>query len=897
MTDRSVISGNEPSDNAVNAVATHVKTRTDRVHRVHYYSGPDIAQAHTRFRRVQLGLLQGVLLAPAETGYVAGALIAFDGVIQIESLNPALSAIRTRYRWNTHCCIEWSAADGRIERRALSAVSAIAAAGVDAAWDVQVEISTLITALCLFDGAYAALSRDAVLLQLMADAATWYFDVVPPALFAHLNGDAPLAAVSRTTLARQISGKALASSMGREADPEVGVALNGYFRGQRDLDDRFIEALRRACRSAGRADHLERQCMLADVRGLLPLAEESGRWASLIAAWVIRLVSKGTRQTRRLAAATIEAYVGQTVGPLHNLLPNRTNEAVSDDDYVEIYRQVSNLVEASQIGKVQAALVSFHEFLHEYIDAPKLQTEIDTAAPMVPRANVLWHHEAATVLQWLESMPGSQRVADQVKVLLAIASAIPVRTKELASLRLYAIRTGEELIEVAIDPMMRDGPTKTPAGRRIAELDDPIGREIVRAWRSRRMSEGALANDLLFGDPHSPDQLCRWGETLHLLSACLKAVSGDRSVSLHTLRHSRISQSVIESVRHGKAQRSIDQLSASAGHESASTTFADYFHLYETWLRDSIDRHVESIRLREHHYCMFSGLKAGVLRKWRQRSDFDHATLGWKAIRDYEESIVLGDVTGGIELAEAVPPATRRENASSYGMVLSVLSDLARGRSTAMAAMRLGIPTERVERIVQLLSAFADRCRAPTNQADWDIGCSDPGEIFNALPCRPDYPRIGQQKYASLRRCLCTLPDPVDLRMASDAWLRCLVRRHLSLTHFDRAMPLLKLLRDGGMPSRHIIVCVAEGGIGHNALAKADIDRIRQAVALLFGDKPTFRSEQVRRGRPTVHLLVSGQAIGQQAAVSAGGSIGGLHALMLAAWIYSRLPGSGDADE
>ena len=868
-------------------VPRYVKRHTDAARRIHYQPTSDAPAARVRFARLQAELMRETLLLHEGPGFIALALVAFDGVVDADALEPALVALPGAYHCDDGVAIEWSTADGRTERRLLSTMTVLVLSKRGTP-DRRVEVAGMAARLREWDPVYAFAEQSAVIRQLIDDATAWYVASVPPVLASHARGDAPLAAVSRSTLARRDAKQAIGGSPSAE-HPEAGLVWNAYYNGLAEVDEAVVEQLRALCRPSGKADYLDRQRMLAEARELLPVAAQAGRWSAVLCGWVIHLIACGTRLTPALAASTIDAYVGQTLVPLYRELIALTESDLECVDLEALHARVVIGIEASQLGKVEAALSAFHLYLIDCLDVDAPPRHVDVEPNRAPRAQILWPHEIQRIDGWLSDAARTDRLAAQAHAVFAIACAMPVRAGELATLLMSSVRGDADRLELAIDPPFAAKSPKTLAGRRIVPIAEAGSRATLLAWLARRRKEAAIPTDRLFGDPQDAESLCRWGETLHLVTRCLRAATGEGAVSLHALRHTVVSQRYLALGLADAEQRAFEQVSAWAGHTSASTTFGQYFHLYEFWLRRSLDRMLERLPLGERDFARWSGCALGTVRQRAHRQAMPLAQAGWHVMREAAAGVLLPSVAAGLAFVEPMLQFESKFTPSSFETVESALRDLADGRSVETIALRLDRPVGDIERIVRMLDQFADDCAIRSRRTSSRGSDCDPADQLDRLPCAPDIRRVGQPKYACLRRWLRTTTDGAALRDATRAWQRCLVGRYLALDERHAAFDLLGHLRDAGIRGRQLVICADQSPLDIAPEAGRDIDTTVRRVSVMFGEAPVVRRLRPRAGRPRLHLLLQDERSGRDAGSSAGRSIAGLHALMLAAWIHARM--------
>src|SRR5438045_8939701 len=102
---------------------------------------------------------------------------------------------------------------------------------------------------------------------------------------------------------------------------------------------------------------------------------------------------------------------------------------------------------------------------------------------------------------------------------------------------MFGVEIFDGVLIVSIDPLPSAGTGKSASARRQVEIRDDRCRGLLSAWHERRLAEGALSRDLLFGDPENPRMTWRAGTMAFLLNRLLKFVTGGPDVGTHSFRH------------------------------------------------------------------------------------------------------------------------------------------------------------------------------------------------------------------------------------------------------------------------------------------------------------------------------------------------------------------------
>ena len=498
-----------------------------------------------RFATTQIRVLRGHAEFPDSLSTQAAYLLLFDGIATRSDWISALVAMATIYEWQGNACLDWIRKDGRQDRRVLSVLTTRHESELPAVDVREAELSIRKAAEVLYP------RHEEPVKVMLGDAQAWLLETLPGALLGHVLGTNPQVALSRTALARQATGKALAVPKSGESDTDgataLGLALEAYFQPrQGDGTGWLVDELVKIChRKKNLLEWADKRRMLTACMELARCAERADSISTLILAWAIDLIESGTLREADIHPGTIEKYVRLAASSLRIHLQDKKMESLSARAFAEIYEKALAGVSDGQKCITASALSSWHSFLVCWLDVPSLEKSLyDGIDEILPRANAVWPHEVELIRGWLSDAPIDERLREQVKVALEIAMAMRIRASELFHLRLRNLRRINDALEIEVCPMLRDGRLKSSSARRVVEICDLRARDLVLAWITRREKEDALGEDLLFGDPHRPQQTYRLGLFYVMINQLLKAVTGDREVSLHTLSHTWISSRI-----------------------------------------------------------------------------------------------------------------------------------------------------------------------------------------------------------------------------------------------------------------------------------------------------------------------------------------------------------------
>lgn len=360
----------------------------------------DAPHAARRFEEVQGALLRGDISFPDANIRLAAFLVAFDGVVTRDSLVNALAACRTGYHWRGAVCIDWTAPCGRTDRRHLSVWSRFALSQGDALVIPPEQAVEMLDR--HFRQNIAARKRPESLDTFIADGQAWLAFNLPGPWFSHAIGAVRLAALPRRVLARESAGRALSTVGGTQREPDtladdaIGLALDAYLGGAPDGGQWLVDEVMANC-----PENATRRTM---VKNLLTVAAKGGggRISSLILAWATDLAESGTPGSTDISPRTVSKYVRAISRDLLDTFRGRPLERLTSEDFDAAYREIIKRKSAGNQRNCASALSSWHFFLECWLDAAPRIRSLHRGLPQpIPRANVLWQHEAALIAEWL----------------------------------------------------------------------------------------------------------------------------------------------------------------------------------------------------------------------------------------------------------------------------------------------------------------------------------------------------------------------------------------------------------------------------------------------------------------------------------------------------------------
>lgn len=881
-----------------------IVTYRDALGRVHFRPTPFTSALSREFKDFQTKLLKGQIPIEDHLGKLALALVAFEAIVTPADLERALMSSTHAYCYRNQQIIEWHREDKRLDRRFLCTLSAVCLRDM-----ARTPVDPAVARAAIRSAAAAVYpNRAEPIDDLFGAAIAWASEALPGVLVGHVLGVAPMCALPRSTLIRDETGLALPAPVGAEGDPGlanevIGNALECYQQIPLSAGGPWaVVELVAACRHNKRLSrHKSKRDMLQECQRLSRRIGEADSLSALLLAWAADLIESGTLGLADIAPQTVQKYVSCIALPLHASVGAEDILNWSSEEYQACYNEIVATALVGKRGNTASALSSWHFFLMCWLDAPPLLNRLhDKVEELLPAANVIWPHEKARISDWLARAFGDERLTEQLQVCVELAWGGRIRASELFHLRLHNFRFYDELLEVEIAPMLRDGKLKSNSAKRILTYRDPAAIKIIRTWYTQRYAETALDSDLVFGDPQSPKRVYRLGSLYSTLNHLTKSATGDPAASLHTWGHAWISREVAEafvSPMHADIE-ALDLIATAVGHLSSSTTLRHYSHLFEAAIRHHIDHFLRQVDLTSREAAHWSGVLPTTL---RQRAFASH--VAGKQV--YWDAILTRSIEGGHEavasdcavelprspLASALADPTRFQN------VLSTLSDISRGMDSSTVTLRARREPTWVDQIVQCASkVLADlghqrQQRSETPACRFDALARDlqPGKL--AI----DLTRAGQAKFASLRKAMGSMSSDAGKSFAG-AWTRCYAGRYIGLDDVNAASDLLHELSAAKVSDQFLALSIAlapgQTADGSGLIAES---QLQLAVRKAFGKEALVEYKAPRRGRPRNYLIWSSKPLAEQSApTSASLSVTGFNALLIALAVFVELSKTSD---
>ncbi|MET0660899.1 MAG: hypothetical protein ABW110_22395, partial [Steroidobacteraceae bacterium] len=404
----------------------------------------------------------------------------------------------------------------------------------------------------------------------------------------------------------------------------------------------------------------------------------------------------------------------------------------------------------------------------------------------------------------------------------------------------------------------------------------------VEEWLARRRGEGAHDTDLLFGYPDGARRVWHWHRTASLLGQLLKAASGDRSLSLHALRHAKVTDFAVTLPLTPDGERQFELFSAQRGHESSEITRRHYDHSGDKVLRRVLAELEVEDQVSYAAGAQWLGVSEAALRKRASRSTLPRAAFLAQELAAKVNVFAIPDVRIDFEFCERVAPEhLANDSEGAFASVLCICRELDAGASSAAVALRHDWGPAKVLRIARMVIEEA-RLSWSTDQNDARLQYRL-HEAFERVRRASDFSRLEQPKHARVLEFAQQPANEDKLLAAVRAWTTIRLGPYLSLERPERAMELVEFLAAAGVKSEQLVARIAplpeDSADDTRHLERAVTERI----ASFFRQPVPLQRGAGRRGRPRAYLLFAEEG---GAAASAAVSARGLNALMLAASIW-----------
>lgn len=272
--------------------------------------------------------------------------------------------------------------------------------------------------------------------------------------------------------------------------------------------------------------------------------------------WLLSLLSGNSASKSRLALSTIRKRYATTTARLLALLgdtnPHEMDSAALEDIYAEIVLEDDP---GQPTGALAQAISDFHAYLvrahgKRHIAKPS-RVFGDDGAFMPVDANLISFDDYLAAQSWLDAGLADGADPDDTticKLVMAMAFRLGMRRMEILGLRIADVQVRRGMVFVVRPHAGRR--LKTTNSKRLIPIDaffDWRERRLLKDWVARRQSEeardnllaGCVRSQYLFARVHgkSAEERVSVDGVVNRICSALRAVTGDRQIFLHHLRH------------------------------------------------------------------------------------------------------------------------------------------------------------------------------------------------------------------------------------------------------------------------------------------------------------------------------------------------------------------------
>lgn len=818
-------------------------------------------------------------------------VVCFE-ISQFQDLQPVLKALESPFFVDDSCFVSWTTEE-EMKRLKLSPLTVAARKRIsdwEVNWELLIETFTRSTSqLYTFANAGRIESR---LSSIFSDRHAWCFLNLPMPLLAHILGLTRMTLLPDSAWLRRFripllehKGAEVPLSAFEPIEESITEVLYG---GESQLSGAwFSEELTAICSGlSGPGISLSNAAAWNELsRRLSALAaklEMAGPIEALLLGWALDVAIFGTARKKSPRVKTLSNYLRSGVRPLHHSIRKSGQHPLSltSESWNELFAEIEQSGQGDRT--LRPALASFHRYLIRSIDADPIPRLFSIQAEVAkPKANVIWQHEFDAVASILDQLTADPRIRDQLPVWNALLRSSTLRFGELIGLQLKSIQDFDGSLEIQVAPHRGARPLKTASARRILPIHDHHASETIRNWLRRRKLEGASGEDFLFGDPVDSRRVYRLGACYRAYSSALKNATGDPTVTVHTTRHSFISnfsEDGLLQLRHDSQVNFLHRLSVLAGHAHERTTLMTYAHLIELPVRHWTDMAIQRHMVHHSDVSRWSGVSAAAIRQRFHRSK----TRGWSPLAEVGKSIAPNAITNVESHLSSAPESARirTRKISQFNHFVRVASDILNGFSHSAVSARNSVDQLAVDAVSAALTATTALSGLRRNG-------------LAAYSSRFNFNRLARPTWAAMLREL----EKPDARASCVHLFTALTGPGIDMATDSPALtPVLHIFKNCGFSALQFVLRFVPTGAA-SVSATPSMQYALRRFSAVFGSRPQVESVSSRRGRSSVYLLVlSGPAQPGHSAPPARTDIPSLRFIALCSVAFDHFLGAGDID-
>lgn len=633
-----------------------------------------------RFEPFQQFVLSATpLLTPSSLALAS--LIAFDSVVTPQDVASAYEALQSVHLYRMHPTIRWEVPNDKVvpsrkgeasptskpvpqvhDERVISCFTVIAADQVQIWAPLIDSISELEEAMQREVSAKRERRLPRSFAQLMLAAHAYAGANLASAARAHVLGQVRMVALDPISALRD-SSRLVMRAEDVDFEVEDAVAKNatliaravaqaiGSCGGESKLASHelvLVEDLVRACNAGNRlAPTAASYAVRRELSGVELRIGDHHVWSRLML-----LIAYDMMQENELAMASMGRYFSggaiTVVRAVRELLLHKLDAKELCEKLLAAEEEAVESNRASVRILAKALVAQLVE--QDLINPTRLPKGIGERYQGVVRAQVVWPHEVARAIEWIDlalARAPSDLILPMVRCAIGIGAGTGMRIGEVMRIRLKNLAVVQNAVQVMVAPTRMDPALKSRDSRRTCILSDaPSIKHILQFLSAshnivlRGFDEAGAITDLdpeqlnrilnnrgelLFRDPHLPNALWHEATVRKWISILLKAATGHVKATFHDLRHTWVSLGNEADFALGSdsAAGSFDLRANALGHAVNDLMFTTYTHIFGIAARRSIDdRLVNSELLRTGSIASWVGRSDAALRKSLSRSGF-----------------------------------------------------------------------------------------------------------------------------------------------------------------------------------------------------------------------------------------------------------------------------------
>ncbi len=754
--------------------------------------------------------------------------LLYEGTQSEEELASLLRAMATPIEINDGCFVQWTSNKGTRQSRALDPRTRIALSRAQITHDVVDELRALKPIVQTHYPECQRWTSKEIWPTIFHDSMAWLSHHLPLVVFAMYVGQISTTPLDREILIRRnVPTPNSPDSSARDEDAAMGVAYDAPMDALFEINEtknqraRCTPEIQRLFSETGRntdirlSDKYWRANLHARLSVVSDLVATEGTTCdSILLLWVQHLLSVGSLRLSNPTVSTISRYFNALASLISNEYSRCEKSAVYMDDqdwqtfFTALKHRINNDLQ-------RPALASFHDFCRVTFGAPAATDLLfpNNSQESNVHANTIWNTEIDQALKLAATVNGDPRICASVQALIAIGAIFPIRIGEVRALRLEDFRKLSEGLELRFSPRRFQHQGKSQSAKRLMHSNEARWLPYITDWLERRIDEEQDAHGktaFLFGDPHRPTFTYQFSMCSRLVNRILKEVTGDESVSFHTLRHAWVNRSIVDCfAQDGESQPTsrLHAIAAQVGHADIRTTLEHYFHRPDQALRLALNNYWRTQKMSSNVVGYWTRSNSAQIRKAKQR-DLQSSSFYWKclekqALKNTTASHCPKDVGTDHFIVNDLP----KSKSPTVKQVLKILEDLSNGLPLKTISIRCSCTDQLIHKVIdqaaailnELLSMHGDRQSCiPVEKVTSNFKITWILDTTRRLNIRPSI--SAEPSTTSLVESQIKNQSPTELqREAVRSWKDCRANRGISLpTNLD-AMPILEWLHLGGV--------------------------------------------------------------------------------------------------